>query len=67
MPKERSMKEKITLDQAKGMTWGEVMSYYFEGVPLKGLDILWNETCYPFDTERTLDQIYEYYLKTVKI
>lgn len=61
------MKPKLILDQAKGMTWGEVLIYYFEGTgshPLEG--ILWNETCSPFDTEKTLDQLYEYYQKTLK-
>lgn len=62
------MKEKLSLDQAKGMTWGEVFGHYFPDFDLALTDfVLWNETCYPFDTEKTLDQIYEYYLKTVKI
>lgn len=60
------MKPKLELDQAKGMTWGEVMKYYFnQDVPYLDI-VLWNETCFPFDTEKTLDQIYEYYIKTIK-
>lgn len=63
------MKPKLTLDQAKGMTWGEVFSYYFPHpipAPSEIDAVLWNETYYPFDTEKTLDQLYEYYIKTIK-
>lgn len=62
------MKPKLTISQVKGMRWNEVFAYYFPDLSSSEIDnILWNETCYPFDTEKTLDQIYEYYLKTVKI
>jgi len=62
------MKPKIELDQAKGMTWGEVIRYYFPEGEGEGMIayILWEQTCFPFDTEKTLDQIYEYYIKTIK-
>jgi hypothetical protein len=62
------MKEKLTLEQVKGMTWRQVFDYYMpDAEPHMADVILWNETCYPFDTQKTLDQLYEYYLKTVKI
>lgn len=59
------MKEKLTLEQAHGMTWGQVINYYYPDMSPPEINIiLWESTCFPFDTAKTLDQIYEYYLKT---
>lgn len=58
------MKEKLTLEQAKDMTWGQLIGYYFPKWTKQEIDwFIWNQTCYPFSTQKTLDQLYEYYLK----
>jgi len=62
-----SRKPKLSLSEARGMTWRQVFDYYLpDAEPHMADFILWNETCYPFDAEKTLDQIFDYYLKTQK-
>lgn len=58
------MKEKLTLEQAKEMTWVQMVEYYFPKWTRQEVDyFIWNETCFPFAaTQGALDQLYEHYL-----
>lgn len=57
------MKERLTLEQAKEMTWVQLVEYYFPKWTSQEVDyFIWNETCFPFATQVALDQLYEYYL-----
>lgn len=48
------------------LTWRQVFEYYFTEITDEQIDfILFNETCYPFDTERTLHHIYQLYKSTL--
>lgn len=60
------MKEKLTTEQVDGkMTFEEVIKYYFPNASEETIDyILWEKTCFPFDSEQTHDQIYDYYVST---
>lgn len=45
-----------------GMTWGDYIRQYNPDATDKEVDyVLWEETCYPMDSEETLKQIAEYY------
>lgn len=56
------MKQKLTTTD--GMTWKEVFHYYFPNMGDSEIDmLLWEMTCFPFDVEQTLEQIYQIYLK----
>jgi len=60
------MKEKLTTEQVDGkMTFEEVIKYYFPNALEEMTNyILWERTCYPMDTQQTIDQIYDYYVST---
>lgn len=58
------MKPRLTPEQANRMKWNDVMRYYWPDADDAFLDyLLWNETCYPHDDEKTLEQLYDIYLK----
>jgi len=41
------------------MTWQQVLAHYFPHLSAQQRDyILWNETCYPFDHQRALEELY---------
>lgn len=49
------------------MTWKEAIKYYFPNAEDDECDfILWEKTCFPFDREYTLDDLYRYYLTVNK-
>lgn len=56
-------KQLLKLEDVDGkMTWTEVLKYYWpEMTPLECHYVIWNETCYPFSSEMTLQQINERY------
>lgn len=48
-------------DNLNGKTWIEYIRSFNEDITEEEADyILWNETCYPFDTEIAIQQIKEY-------
>jgi hypothetical protein len=50
------IKQKLTLDS--------IMRMYDKNITEREVDyILWNETCYPFDMQTTLNQIHNYFQK----
>ncbi len=46
-------------------TWRDIFTKYDPDITNEEIDaFLWEQTCYPFDNERTIEQIEEYY-KTI--
>lgn len=61
---QESAKIEITaaIVELKQMTWGDVVKHYWPDISEDEVDrILWEETCYPFDTKLSLKQIYNKY------
>lgn len=60
------MKAKLEINDVTEISFPQVMDYYFSNWSSEEKsNFLWNETCFPFDVEKTLDQIYEYYVKNL--
>lgn len=60
------MQTEITANEAaeKGLSFVDLMKKYKPDITEEEADfILWNETCYPFDTEATVKQIYHFFKK----
>lgn len=60
------MKDKLTLQMALENKFNatDCIKYYWPDMPDGDADyMLWNETCFPFDNEIMLTQIYNKYLK----
>lgn len=58
------MKSKLTLENAveKKLTPVQCVQYYYpKADDVKANDILWEQTCFPFDMETTLGQLYNKY------
>ena len=53
----------LTMEDVNGkMTWIDVIRHYKSDVtPDEAEYILWNETCYPFSDESTLEQIKSFF------
>jgi len=64
--KESKMNKELTINEVikEKLTWGEVVRHYDPKITDDKVDyILWNETCYPFDNETTVKQIYQLFKK----
>lgn len=60
------MQTEITADEAAemGLSFVDLMKKYKPDITEEEADfILWNETCYPFDTEAIIKQIYHFFKK----
>lgn len=56
--------ERLTFNQAKenGMSGIDCVKYYDSNLSNGQCDsILWGETCFPFDPEKTLEQLYSFF------
>jgi len=56
----------LTIDTAleKKFTWIDCVKYYWPDKDDDFCDyLLWNETCFPFDGQMTLKQLYKLYTK----
>jgi hypothetical protein len=52
----------ISADILNGKTWLEYIQSFNQKITEKEADyILWNETCYPFDTEIAVQQVKQYF------
>lgn len=52
----------ISEKEFEGKTWGDVVRQYKPDATDEEVEyILWNETCYPFDTETALKQIHAFF------
>lgn len=59
------MKEKLTYEKSieLGLTWIGCVKYYKPELTDGEADyILWEFTCFPFDTDTALSQIYDFFL-----
>jgi len=61
------LKSQLTIHDVHGkMKWVDVFKYYFPKMKKKdAVHLLWEETCYPFDHQTALQQIYEIYQKRI--
>ena len=59
------MKDKLIPSDVVGkISWQSVMDYYFPDCSKQEQDyILFEKTCFPFDDEVTLDQLFDEYTK----
>lgn len=61
-------KSELKIEDVDGkMTWHQVFNYYFPKMKANEIDfILWEHTCYPFDGEETLKQVYKLYEQRIE-
>lgn len=61
------MKDKLKIENDlifNKVHWHEIVKHYWENATDEDVDfILWEMTCFPFDAEEALDQLYELYLE----
>jgi len=61
--------EKLTIQKAieNKFTPIDWVKYYFNDISNESASyILWEETCFPFSAEITLNQLHEYYIKNTE-
>lgn len=61
------MKDKLKIENDlifNQVHWIEIVKHYWENISDDQASyILWNLTCFPFDTDEALNQLYELYLE----